>query len=270
MKKTVYIQIVMLLIVPFSLFAQQAKLKNTELVINAFYGVSGWKGSLAGGTLTPDFGPQFSVEGSYFLGKCIGIGSGVGYADYATTVKADAYSMSMPFTDEDGDKLLYVVKANGLSEKDKLSALEVPLFVAFRQPSSNLYFEAKAGVKVSIPISSSYKLNKGTITTTGVYDAYGVELTDLPDHGFQTATDLESSGKLTTKTSLSLFAKAGVVVPVSKVKLHISLYGAYGLSSALKEGDAVFVSYPNVYHSLGSLSTKTALVNGGLQLGLEF
>ena len=79
-----------------------------------------------------------------------------------------------------------------------------------------------------------------------------------------------SSGKLNTKTSLSLFAKAGIMVPVSKIKLHLNLYGAYGLSSVLKEGDALFVSYPNVYNSIGSLSTKTALVNGGIQLGLEF
>jgi|GEM_PF-4164965 len=268
MKKTIYILI--LLIIPCTLFAQHAKLKNTEFVINAFYGVSGWKGTLAGGTLTPDFGPQFSVAGSYFLGTCIGIGSGIGYSDYATTVKSDTYNMSIPFTDEDGDKFSYVVKANGISEKDKLSALEIPLFVAFRKPSSNLQFEAKAGVKVSVPLSSSYKQTKGTITTTGVYDAYGVELSDLPDHGFQTVTDLGSSGKLNTKTSLSLFAKAGIMVPVSKIKLHLNLYGAYGLSSVLKEGDALFVSYPNVYNSIGSLSTKTALVNGGIQLGLEF
>lgn len=268
MKKTLHILIVLWYLASISMHAQQVSLKKTELSINAFYGLSGLTGTLSNGTLSPGTGPQFTAEGSYFFNNNFGAGIGIGYADYTGTTKLNSYQSSTAVTDEDGDQLKYKVNATGVSEKDKLSALEVPLFLTFRNPCSTVYFEAKAGIKVSIPVSSSYRYTGGTITTTGEYETYGVEIADLADHGFQTITNPGFSGKLSSNTALSLFTSAGVVIPVKQFKICLKLYGAYGLSSIVTLKNMELVSYPAIYHPVISLCNKQTILSGGLQIGI--
>jgi len=268
MKKTLYILIVLWYIASFPLCAQQIKLKSTELSINAFYGFSGLTGTLSNGTLSPGTNPQFMVEGSYFFNRYFGAGIGIGYAGYTGTTKLNSYQSSTAVTDEDGDQLKYKVNATGVSEKEKLSALEVPLFLVFRHPCSTVYLEAKAGIKVSIPVSSSYRYTGGTITTTGEYETYGVEIADLADHGFQTIINPDFSGKLSSSTALSLFTSAGVVIPIKQFKMRLNLYGAYGLSSIFTLENMGLASYPAAYHPAISLCDKVSLLSGGIQVGI--
>jgi len=269
MKKIKYILISCLSIISISTIAQTSEFKKTEFNINAFYGLSGLTGSLSGGSITPKTGAQFSLEGSFFFTPAIGIGIGAGYADYSSTVKLDNYTSSVAATDDGGENLQYRTKANNVSEEDKLSAFEVPLFLTYRSKSGKVYYEGNAGIKASIPISSSYHYTGGTITTTGYYENYNVEFTDMPEHGFQTVTDPTYSGKLSTNTAFSAFAKVGVVIPAGNFGIHIGLYGSYGLNSILKSQSSVLVGYPNVNYPISSLSSKVSLISGGIRIGVS-
>jgi hypothetical protein len=271
MKKAKYILLVMGLVSSFTLSAQASNMKTTELRLSAFYGLSSLSGSLPEGSIATELNPQFVLEGTYFFSNSIGAGLGIGYANYTASAKLNVYSSAVAATDEDGDNLEYRIKASGIEEKEKVSAFEVPLFIAFRHSiSAKLQFEANTGVKISVPVSSSYVCQKGTITTTGFYETYNAELANLPDHGFQTVTEPDYLGKLSTNAVFSLFAKAGVMIPMGAFGLHIGAYGSCGLNSVLKSESDVLVSYPGIYYPVSSLCKKVTLIGGGVKIGLSW
>jgi OmpA-OmpF porin, OOP family len=252
------------------LHAQDRDSKKTCLSINGIYGISGLYGTINDGEIKPSQGIQVSLEGSYFFFPFVAIGIGAGYADYASTLKADNYSSSLSTVDEEGDNLEYRIKASNLSEQEKISAFEVPLFLTFRPiRSTKFHFETNLGVKASIPLSSSYAYSSGVITTTGYYQKYNVELTDMPNHGFQTTDATGLTGKLPTKTTFSAFARFGFVIPMGKLSLHLGVYGSYGLSPALQQGSKSLVTYPGVYQSASSLSEKVNLLTAGVRIGIS-
>lgn len=274
MKKIQYILLSCLLIISFSVRSQtpvlkEEKIKNTEFNINVFYGLSGLSGSLTNGTITPETGAQYSLEGSLFLSRFVGVGMGMGYANYTSSVKLKNYTSSVATTDDGGDNIQYNVKASNISEKEKVAAFEIPLFLTFKYPTTKVYFEGNAGVKVSIPVTSSFNYTGGTITTTGYYEKYNIELADMPEHGYQTVNDPAYSGKLSTNTAFSVFAKVGCVIPTGTLGIHISLYGSYGLNSILKSQSDVLASYPNVNYPVTSLSSKVALISGGIRIAVS-
>jgi len=274
MKKIQYTLLSCLLIISLSAISQTTVLKapdfkKSEFSINAFYGISGLSGSLANGTITPESGAQYSLEGSFFLTRSVGVGLGVGYANYASSVRLNNYTSSVETIDDGGDKILYNVNASNITEKEEVSAFEIPLFLAFRFPSTKVYFEGNTGVKVSIPVASSYNYTKGTITTTGYYEKYNIELVDMPEHGYQTVNDPAYAGKLSTNTAFSVFAKVGCVIPTGNLGIHISLYGSYGLNSILEPQTNVLMSYPNVSYPVTSLSNKISLISGGIRIGIS-
>jgi hypothetical protein len=273
MKKIQYRLLSCALIISLSAMSQapvlkELKLKRTELSINAFCGLSGFSGSLVNGTVTPEVGTMYCLEGSLFLSSSLGVGMGVGYANYTTSVKLNNYVSSVETTDDGGDKMKYNVKASNISEKEKVSAFEIPLFMAYRSSSTKVYFEGNAGVKVSIPVTSSYNYTGGTITTTGYYEKYNIELADMPEHGYQTVNNPAYSGKLSTNTVFSVFAKVGCVIPTGTLGIHISLYGSYGLNSILKSQSYILASYPNMNYPVTSLWSKLTLISGGIKVGV--
>lgn len=256
-------------VLSLSLAAQNRTSKKTSLSVNVVYGISGLTGSISDGNLELSQGTQYSLEGSYFVSSFVGLGIGVGYADYASTAKVNSYNSSIATIDEDEDNLEYRVKGVDISEKEKITAFEIPLFLTFRPiRSSKLHFEANAGVKISVPISSSYNYTNGTITTIGYYEKYNLELTDIPNHGFQTIDAAGLTGKLSTKTAFSVFARMGVVIPIGKLGLHIGVYGSYGINPILKPEYNALATYPGIYYSASSLSNKIILVSGGVRFGI--
>lgn len=274
MKKIQYTLLSCLLIINLSAISQTSVIKapdfkKSEFSVNAFYGISGLSGSLANGTITPETGAQYSLEGSLFLTRSVGVGLGVGYANYKSSIKLNNYTSSVSTTDDGGDNILYNVKASNIIEKEEVSAFEIPLFLSFRFPSTKVYFEGNSGVKVSIPVSSSYNYTQGSITTTGYYEKYNIELADMPEHGYQTVNNPAYSGKLSTNTSFSVFAKVGCVIPTGNLGIHIGLYGSYGLNSILESQNNVLISYPNVSYPVTSLINKISLISGGIRIGIS-
>ena len=131
---------------------------------------------------------------------------------------------------------------------------------------------ASAGTKVSIPVSPSYKVQSGSLTTTGYYSEWNVELHDLPQHGFATIND-RYTGDISLKTSVSAFAEIGVLKSLSeRTSLYLGGYLDYGLNNLDKGGDAhVYASNGTYTHVLASSQTdKVKLISCGLKIGLRW
>jgi len=245
--------------------------KKLEFGFNGFYGLSGIKGTIANGSITPALACQLSIDAKYFFTSRIGIGIGGAYATYSSNAELNDYISKTPTVDDESENFEYRVSASGIKEKLDLSALEIPIFLAFgKSTTSKFGLHANVGLKVSLPITATYQCTEGKLETKGYYASNNVEYANMPNHGFETIDNVSYSGKLSTTTAYSLFGNLGIAIPLGKIKLNLGIYGSYGLNSVLKPTNTVLIDYPGKYNSLSLLSEKVSLISGGGKIGISF
>lgn len=252
-------------------FASRAQDKKLQLEFGGGYGLSGLSGKIENGSITPGMGYQLSLNGKYFFTSNIGVGIGAGYSAYSSKAELTTYSANITSVDDENENFEYRIAASGIKEEQKLSALEIPVFLAYRKNlSEKLGLFGNVGLKFSLPLSATYQCSEGTIETRGYYSTYNVELYNMPNHGFEKVENINYSGDLTTQMAYSLFANAGITVPVGKMAINIGVYGSYGLNSILKTEANQLMVYPMKYQSATSLANKVSLVSGGIRIGIVF
>jgi hypothetical protein len=268
MKSIKYIAIVILCLTTLASRAQDKKL---QLEIGGGYGLSGLSSKVENGSITPGMGYQLSLNGKYFFTSNIGVGIGAGYSAYSSKTELTTYSANIASVDDENENFEYRIAASGIKEEQKLSALEIPIFLAYRKSlSEKLGLNGSFGLNFSLPLSATYQCAEGAIETRGYYSAYNVELYNMPNHGFEKVENISYSGDLTSTIAYSLFANAGINIPVGKIGINIGVYGSYGLNSGLKPETNQLTVYPMKYQSVTSLADKVSLVSGGLKIGVCF
>lgn len=263
------------LLLSLCVFALQAQdtFNKFSFEASGFYGLSGLTGTMASGKITPGLSYQFQLGGAYYFSKSLGAGIGAGYANYTSQSLLDNYTSTSntPARDSEGENFEYRVTASGIKELQSLSALEVPVFIAFRTDGENKAgLNINAGLKFSLPLSANYQCTGGSLTTKGYYPAYNVEFSDMPNHGFETINSINYSGKLNAVTATSVFGNISYLIPLGKVGLNLGVYGSYGLSSVLKPSSKLLIDYPGSYNSLTSLSSSVSLISAGVRIGVSF
>lgn len=251
--------------------AQESVSKRFEWEISSIAGISGLSSSTENGTIKPETGFQFGVSGKYFFNPTLGVGLGVGYLTTTSAAELENYKSSVSAVDDELESFEYRTTATGIKEKLQLSALEIPMFVAIRpSDASRVGLYANAGFKISLPLKTTYQCSDGYLKTTGYYEKYNVEFSDMPNHGFETINTISYSGDLTANMVYSLFGDVGISIPFGKKSVNIGLYGSYGLNSVLKSENQQLVSYPSKYNSMTSLANKVSLMSVGVKLGVSF
>ena len=270
MKTKQYVLIITALCLAFTSSNAQ-EVKKLELGINGFYGYSGLSGSLTNGNISPGLSYQLSIEGKCFFLKNLGLGIGAGYTNYSSQGALNTYTSNNSTTDSEGERFEYRVTASGIKEELKLTAIEVPVFMTFRNSlSEKLGLQANVGLKISLPIAATYQSTEGALETKGYYASNNVEYANMPNHGFETIDKINYSGNLSTTMAYSLFGNIGITIPIYKMELNIGVYGSYGLNSVLKPTSKLLIDYPGNFNSLSSLSEKVSLVSGGVKFGVSF
>lgn len=268
MKSIKYITIILLCL---TVFASKAQDKKLQLEIGGGYGLSGFSGKIENGNITPGMGYQLSLNGKYFFTSNIGVGIGAGYSAYSSKAELTTYSGTITSVDDENENFEYRITASGVKEEQKLTALEIPVFLAYRKSlSEKLGLLGNVGLKFSFPLSATYQSTGGTLETRGYYPAYNVELYNMPNHGFGKVENINYSGDLSAQMAYSLFANAGITIPVGKMGIDVGIYGSYGLNSVLKPEANQLMVYPMKYQSVTALADKVSLVSGGLRIGIVF
>ena len=272
MKKIPIIMIFMLCLNLVNGQGRWRKFDKNEFEISGFGGMSGIKGAISDGAITPTISYQTSFEWKHFFSQKWGIGTGIQYASYNSTSQLSNYYSATPAVDDLGESFEYRVTASGIRENVKISAVEAPLFLAYRNViTKKQQFQASLGVKFSYPISASYRSTAGTVETRGYYPAYAVEFFNLPNHGFEKVDPISYSGKLISDLSVSIMAGFGFSLAVSKnCGISIGVYGSYGLLSPVKPGEKQLVNYPVTYNSTFSVAKNLVFVDTGLKCGFRF
>ena len=223
--------------------------------------------SSLGGGVTAEYIMFFSQH----LGASIGVGVSVAQSKYKLN---DILSKEMPYTsyeDYTTKSFVYNAKFEDWEEKQMLYTVDIPVGVVGKYTfSDKITAMAGLGVRLQLPIKSSYSVSDGgKRTTTGYFKDVNATLEDIPHQGFYVLEDCPE-GSLKTKTvACAAYLDLGVMHKIGKQSFYYGIYGQYGFTQVNAEADKDFLVQYSPYDSpLNTTAVeKSRLLSFGIKLG---
>ncbi len=213
------------------------------LDIHAGGGVSSWAYPLDGGSVS--VGGAFSVGVGYtwFFKPFMGLQTGLGfsgldsYATLHTPLTWTANADGTPLVDYMGETYIHRASPDNCREHNRAYLLELPLglrFRYFKDRDSRVGLHAAAGFKMAFPVLASYTPLSGTVTHTGWYEQWQLELHDLPGRfeteSFGTMRESSLRDRLNA-VNAGVYAELGAAVRISRhYELFLTLFAQYMLN----------------------------------------
>ena len=187
---------------------------------------------------------------TYFFGPSWGISTGVGVQSFKATSTLNLLTKA-PSSDVEGDAYEFRTRYSGWKEEQSATLIDIPVMATYRYAlTPKVGLTASAGAKLSIPAKSTYKATGGSITTTGYYSQWDVELSDIPEQGFRTFEE-RPSGDITLRSTVALLADAGATYQLADaISLYGGIYASYGLNSMLKADSKPIYLKEGIYNGL--------------------
>jgi len=240
------------------------------LYLNTGGGLHNLSYDLQNGNEKGSFSYTLNAGYGYFFNRHWGIQTGLGLQSFKPTATLN-YKTATPSTDTDGAAFEYRTSYNSWKEQQRLLFLDIPIGLEYRHMlGEKLQLLASAGVKLSIPVKTTYKTTGGEIVTTGFYSQWNVELKEMPQHGFNNITD-QLTGDVSIKPSCSGFADLGALYGISsRVDLYAGGYVSYGMNNVLKTGNKIVYQQDGVYNGVlaSDQTDKARTVSLGLKVGV--
>ena len=215
-------------------------------------------------------GCSFLAGYGFNFNKHWGLKTGIGLQSFNAVATLN-YLTVAPSVDADGTAYDYKTNYLNWKEKQQLLFIDLPLGLQYRfHLKDNIQILATAGMKVSIPLKTTYRSIGGEISTKGFYSQYNVELQDLPRHGFNNITD-RLTGSVSVRSSYSAFADLGAEYALlDQLSLYAGGYVDYGLNNVAKSAGKLVYQQDGVYNGvMASDQTNSArTIALGLKAGI--
>jgi outer membrane protein OmpA-like peptidoglycan-associated protein len=207
---------------------------------------------------------------SYFFTSQWGVQAGLGIQSFGSQ-SALNYFTATADTDADNDDYTLRTLYTNWQEKQHAFMFNIPVALQYRHLLNQKFsLIGSAGVQLSIPLSAKYKSAGGEITTTGYYPTWNVELSDIPEQGFSTTTDIYQ-GKISLKPSVMSTLDLGALYRLNdKTELYVGAYFNYGLGKIEKPNTKLIYQKDGTYNGMFA-SNQIANVRPmafGLKVGL--
>ncbi len=211
--------------------------------------------------------PQFSINGSleigYYFTKNFGLSIAGGYSSYTADLKSIAYTYSCDAVDSEGDSFTMNVAGFGISEKQKLSFVDIPVSILINIPfTKKIGLYINPGVKFSVPISKSYE-GAGIFSYSGYYSQWNITFSDLEQYGFPSDYETNKNADLDVAPfNTFVSGTAGFYFNIAeKFGIRVGFSYDYGLSNISKYDNSSYhiSSEKDEYYSLMGSSEKTTL-----------
>lgn len=206
-----------------------------EITVGGGYSSLGYKVNEVSALLNSRTIGSYSAQGhlgyNWFFTEYVGLGVGLDVEHYGQSAKLDGQLVWEGVTDTDGEKYDHHLALNKWSETQDYWTFEIPVSLVFSIPvQDKVYITLQAGGKYGIPLTAGYS-GKGELTHTGYYKPWDLTLMEKPNHGFYSETAFTPKGAITRKNYWSVFAKAGVAIPlVEHLDLLVQAYFNYALT----------------------------------------
>ncbi|MGB7784525.1 MAG: outer membrane beta-barrel protein [Salinimicrobium sp.] len=181
-------------------------------------------------------GFSFGAGYSYYLSHNWSIGTGAELQH----IEGSAYLTSLgdryPTADTEGEEFEFRYTLENLQENQNAYFLNLPF--KFQYETGNITrFYAAAGAKVGFVVESEYNTNVSSLTTSGYYQQYDVELSNPEFAGFGDFGSVEApNSKLGLQTNLVLNLETGVKFMLKNDQaFYMGLFADYGLKNIQPE-----------------------------------
>lgn len=240
MKKKIIILACTGLMSVLSINAQNVK--GHELSIFGDYGLSTLSYNSTLGDIKNGLGGSFGLDYVYYFSKNFGLGTGFGISFYNAKSQIDRMDIGYRSRDFEGNDFVFRSVITDYEEKQKTMMFKIP--VMFRYRTSNDMFYAGIGVKLGIPVNSTFKAKNINLKNTGFYEYENVEY-DSPEFlGFGNFKR-DSDGDIDFKLACIVSAEFGMKWKLSEnIAVKTGVYIDYGVNNIYKEKSGnMFVSY---------------------------
>jgi hypothetical protein len=219
------------------------------------------------GTVESGIGESLGVNYTHFFSSYFGFSLGLEASMYNSSLIINNLNTVHLIETPPGLEGAFLLTADYSDVEEKQTAyfLQLPVMLQFQVPlGRSAFFYLGTGIKWGMPVSVSYNQNVHSITTTG-YSFYTAQTyQDMPNHGFGTNYNIDSSDKFALKTPCMLSVEGGFKWKISKKNaLFTGVYLDYGLNNIQKESSKELLEYNSVkapdYHYNSML--QTAIVN---------
>ncbi len=250
----------------------QAQERGHYLFLETGMGPTAIECHLKNGNQIKDVGYQLTVGYGYFFHPNWGVETGLGIQTFHSQIVLSSMS-GYSSVDKSGIAYEYRNYFNGWQEKQNFTLLSIPVGLRGVFPVfDHLGLTASGGVKLLMPVSSTYAYSDGSITTTGYYSSTNMEFMNQPQNGFTTINQVPS-GKIHLGLSYAGYADIGVVCQLTPVfSVNVGTYVDYGPSNWINpQKNLVYQSdghYNDVMHS--DRVTQNHYLSYGLKLGFSW
>lgn len=220
------------------------------------------------------------VLADYYFNKNWGAGLGIEYNRYSFMNTLSNYSHSYTGTDNwEGDPVArnyqFFIESNNtnIDEAVVMHYLDIPISGVYRHTlSAKTNLIARAGFKIGVPLSSSYRLENSNLKTRLYFEEWDLELFNIPAHGlYDSRTDWHPEGNTSLTVSASAFAELGIDYQLSpSINSRISAYYSHGLNDIINESQTSLIYWRNTYNSVLTLTEKVSLHQMGLRISFSY
>lgn len=229
---------------------------------------------------SPMGGGSINIDYNVFFGKKWGLSFGVGASVYnAKTIIDTRYTSSenIPVTLSDGtttiEKSDLYTDFNDWEERQTCIALETPIGLLYRRYlGGNTTLLTGAGLKLSYPIKTTYRVKTGNRKTSGYLDNSDIHIdSDLPQHGYTTKYERPNGTTSTKNVSAGIYLDINFVHKTANANFFYGVYGNLGLSSIINKNDAKSLTDTKEYCGvLASNAVDATTLNAvGIRLGVK-
>ena len=228
---------------------------------------------------SPMAGGSINIDYNVFFGKKWGLSFGVGASVYNAKTIIDTRFVSsekIPVTLSDGttsieESELYTDFKNW-EERQTCIALESPIGLLYRRYlGGNTTLLTGAGLKLSYPMKTSYRVKTGTRQTSGYIEDADLYINpDIPQHGYATKYERPSGTTSTKNVSAGIYLDINFVHKTANANFFYGVYGNLGLSSITKNEGKSLTDAKEYCGLLASNSVDAANLNSiGVRLGVK-
>ena len=238
------------------------------------------------GTNNGSWGIQAHVGYAFFFMPNIGLGLGIDFSRYGAQASLAGTAQWDNVTDTEGEHYNHLALIHSLRDMQEVYFVEIPLTLYFAYPISyTLSFDMQLGAKYALPVMSKAAFH-ADIEHQGDYGIWGLNLHDVPGHGFYRERDFHGDYQVPAQNQLSLFLKLGLSYAVrNNIFLFGHIYGNYGLLNALKSDQTelgfrndrsgmqdvhAFMPDYNGIIATNCISAKSHPIQLGLEIGVRF
>lgn len=266
MKKLLFISLLLL-----GTGALQAQEKSQALYFKLGGGFHNLNYDLQNGTQESSMGYTFNLGYNYFFSKNWGFGAGLGLESFNSKATLN-YQTSKSSVDTDSESFEFRTQYTDWQEKQSILLLDIPLsFIYQKQINEQLKFQFSIGPKVSFAVQSNYKIEGGTIETTGYYPQYNVVLYGMAQHNFTTITSFPKNDTSLNPVVSAYSNLGGLYKLNNSLDLYAGVYIDYGLSNMIDAQDKLLYQEDGAYNGVFSsdLTNSVKQFAFGFKIGIN-